>query len=492
MRKTVFIICLTGCCLCHAAPVSVTKARQAVIQFLETSQDNPLSAKTRAGSKDQLDLAYTYKGTSDNLIYVFNKPDNGGFVLASADDRTPSILGFAEKGSFHVNSIPDGLKVLMGKYKEQIEHADKSRLLAQTRNTDNQRTDIEPLILTQWDQREPYNSLCPIDPNTGERSITGCSAVAFAQLMYYHQYPRIGQNSISYNWNGIVYSADFSKVEFEWEKMKLTYESDTPDTDNAVATLIYNTALALKSEFSSEDTNGWFDTELLHKYFGYKDEVKYLAWSEATKDDFSETIYQDLAKGLPVIYWASATEDWSHVFLIDGYKGDNYFHMNFGWNGDSDGYYLLNAIDLDWISINDAHCILYNIQPAIEDKWFIYTNDGRIFEMSDVGSLEADPNDDTYFNIYGLSGQVLASEVSSVSFVCTSGVNPASFPKGDANCDGLINAADIVETVNAVLGKPSEKFIEFNGDVNNDGIIDSKDIEEIVKLIMSSSSSVRQ
>lgn len=55
---------------------------------------------------------------------------------------------------------------------------------------------------------------------------------------------------------------------------------------------------------------------------------------------------------------------------------------------------------------------------------------------------------------------------------------------GDANDDGIVNAADIVETVNAMKGKASAKFKLSNVDSNNNGIADADDIKAIVNIIM--------
>lgn len=57
--------------------------------------------------------------------------------------------------------------------------------------------------------------------------------------------------------------------------------------------------------------------------------------------------------------------------------------------------------------------------------------------------------------------------------------------KGDANDDGEINVADIVEVVNYILGKPSAKFVEAAADLNDDGEINVTDIVKIVSIIMS-------
>ena len=56
---------------------------------------------------------------------------------------------------------------------------------------------------------------------------------------------------------------------------------------------------------------------------------------------------------------------------------------------------------------------------------------------------------------------------------------------GDANGDGEVNAADIVEAVNAMNDKASAKFIFNNTELNQDGKIDQRDIDIIINLIFS-------
>lgn len=57
---------------------------------------------------------------------------------------------------------------------------------------------------------------------------------------------------------------------------------------------------------------------------------------------------------------------------------------------------------------------------------------------------------------------------------------------GDANCDGKIDVADIVEIVNSNQGKSSDRFSYKAADVTMDGKVNDDDIEEIVKIIMGS------
>ena len=481
--KQIFVIALLTASLAAAAnPVDVSKARQTALQFIESRSHYDSVMGSRACSAPQLELAYTHEGEAGKVFYVFNQPEDQGYVIVSADDMAMPVLGYTDKGAFDASKLPDGLKDLLNGYEKQITHSVKSN--AGRRRASREWSPIEPLVRTQWDQSKPYNNLCPTDENTGERSVTGCGAVAVAQLLYYHQFPKTGRNSISYEWNGKTYAADFSQVSFEWDKMNLTYDSGTPDTDDAVATLLYYSALSMMSEFTSYDTNSWFDTEFLPKYFGYKDEIHFLWKSDTSNDEFENIIYQDLRKGLPVFCWAEASEDWSHIFLIDGCNKDGLFHMNFGWGGSNAGYYVLEPIDLEWINMKTFQCILYNIQPDIPGKWFVKTNDGRFFEMNSVGDIGPDPGNDTDLLVYDTSGNILASGITSVSFVQTNGTLPANSVKGDANGDRKVNAVDITEAVNYIMGKPSKGFNMYAADVNDDGKVNIRDIYAIAAIII--------
>ena len=63
-----------------------------------------------------------------------------------------------------------------------------------------------------------------------------------------------------------------------------------------------------------------------------------------------------------------------------------------------------------------------------------------------------------------------------------------NFIKGDANGDGEVNVTDIVEIVNYIMNKPSNKFIFSVADMDDDGKVDVTDIVKEVSLIMSSGS----
>lgn len=61
-----------------------------------------------------------------------------------------------------------------------------------------------------------------------------------------------------------------------------------------------------------------------------------------------------------------------------------------------------------------------------------------------------------------------------------------AYAQGDANGDGAVDVADVVETVNQIQGSPSSRFIFDAADMNKDRDVNADDVIQIVNAIMSS------
>jgi hypothetical protein len=61
---------------------------------------------------------------------------------------------------------------------------------------------------------------------------------------------------------------------------------------------------------------------------------------------------------------------------------------------------------------------------------------------------------------------------------------PDNLLLGDADGNGTVNADDVVEVSNKIMGKPSDKFVEGNADVNGDGVVNAIDIVLIVSSLL--------
>ena len=60
---------------------------------------------------------------------------------------------------------------------------------------------------------------------------------------------------------------------------------------------------------------------------------------------------------------------------------------------------------------------------------------------------------------------------------------PSNILLGDADGNGVVEAADVIEVSNKILGKPSAKFVEKNADVNGDGKVNAIDVVLIISMI---------
>ena len=278
--------------------------------------------------------------------YVFNAERNG-YVIVAGDDRAPAVLGYSDKGSFNAQDVPEALQELLESYAEQIEALDQGNMAAPQLTAGPA---ISPLLTCTWSQKGPYNHLLPFI--NGSRAVAGCVATALAQVMYYWKWPAQPTMTIpEYTTSslGIVMPA-LEPVAFNWDAMQDGYlTSDTLSVEGlAAATLTQYAAQAAEMDFK-DGTSGATTTRspfFLSTYFGYKASAHSLYRSNYTAQEWADIIYNELAAGRPVIY-SGSKKTGGHAFICDGYNGEGLYHFNWGWNGQSNGYFLLNVLNPD-------------------------------------------------------------------------------------------------------------------------------------------------
>ena len=137
-------------------------------------------SKGFATDKSSLQLTYTSTFKGNNTYYVFNKGNKEGYLILSADDCMPAVLGVVEGNSFDYDKLPDNMKWWLSQYDATISsYSAKGRKYVSSSKV---KKDIEPLLGDiKWDQLAPYNLLCPTVE--GKETPTGCVATAMAQVM---------------------------------------------------------------------------------------------------------------------------------------------------------------------------------------------------------------------------------------------------------------------------------------------------------------------
>lgn len=326
-----------------AQPVGVADALVKAKQFCTTavSKRQMSPARNSAG----LQLVYTFKSpaTQDNCFYVFNRGTGDGYILVSAESRTKEILGFTDKGSFDINVVPANMKCWMEEYARQIEYAQThpQQELNTVSATDGK--SVSPLLTCTWDQGYPYNMLCP------SRCATGCVATAMSQVMYKHKWPEKGSGSHSYTTetNGYKLSADFGNTTYLWSSMLDKYNGMSSDeSKKAVATLMFHAGVSVDMDYdTSSGAYSEFVAPALYHYFNYDKGIHIVVRNYYDPLEWENMLRNELDNGRPVIYDGATKKFEGHSFVCDGYNADGYFHINWGWNGAYNGYFLTSALN---------------------------------------------------------------------------------------------------------------------------------------------------
>ena len=298
-----------------------------------------------------------------NSFYVFNLGNNQGFVIVSGDDRTEEILGYSESGSYDEDNMPENMRQWLQGYDREIRAipADWQPVINR-RATEQTRSMIMPMSQTKWDQGRPYWNLTPMVLSYPYSCYTGCAATVLAQAMYYYKWPQAETAEIpsyysSKSGSTTVGNLDaLPPVKFDWANMLPTYYYDnitdsynyTDEQATAVATLMQYAGHAVKMNYGT-GSSGASPNALapaLIKYFDYARSTRLLSRCYYTISDWDNMVYGELVAGRPVIYDGFTCSDGGgHVFLVDGYDGDGFYHVNWGWNGKNDGFFRLSVMN---------------------------------------------------------------------------------------------------------------------------------------------------
>lgn len=340
-----------------AAPVDQATAFRQAQSFLSgkgltlTKQRPVFAAPKKTG---------TAKNASD--YYIFNADNGKGFAVISGDDRTPQVLGYGLEGTLDASNLPVNIKEWLQEYQRQISYLDSTNVTTtrakamRAANRSEVRQPIPALLTTKWNQDEPYWNSCPVFGDL--RGYTGCVATAMAQVMYHHRIKSVKKTTqtipgYDYRFNSTYYyheNAVPAGTAIDWDNMLPDY-SKVQATDvqkKAVADFIHLCGDAVKMMYSPF-ASGAYDQEVakaMVNYFDYDPSTAFLQRADYTMENWNRIIYNELKNNRPVVYggMSAASTAGGHCFVIDGYDGDEYYHVNWGWGGMGDGYFLLTSL----------------------------------------------------------------------------------------------------------------------------------------------------
>ena len=218
-------------------------------------------------------------------------------------------------------------------------------------------TAVAPLMTTIWNQSSPYNDLCPTySDKEGNQyhCVTGCVATAFAQVMNYHQWPDVGTGSHSYVCNvndmgDVELSADFSQSVYQWELMLDSYdENSSPESCEAVAKLMSDVGISMDMGYgASSGANEMTAMNAMKKFFKYNEHCYLVNRDYFSADEWDKLLVDEISAGRPIVYCGydlTGADTGGHAFVFDGFNTEGYFHVNWGWGGSGDGYFLFTLL----------------------------------------------------------------------------------------------------------------------------------------------------
>ena len=348
MRTVIFLLCLFISTVMMADPVTQTEAQKKAQAFLW--QRNPISAH-RAMRRAQ---ALSESSDEQAPLYIFNVGDDNGFVIVSGEDRTVDILGYSDTGHIDTDDMPEGLRDLLNQYTDIIKRisldTNFKTSTEQSLHRISGKAPIAPLLECKWNQSAPFNTQCPVLPD-GNNCAVGCTAVAMAQVMYYHKWPAQTTREIG-AYTSETNSFDIESVPagtmIDWDNILPTYQKNTYNgtpSEDAVANLMKLCGRSVRMNYDT--SSGAYLSSVMYALdaiFDYEAKtMKYVFRSNYSYDEWQELLYKELEENRPILFQGQKSVS-SHAFVCDGYDSDDLFHINWGWGGTSDGYYRLNVL----------------------------------------------------------------------------------------------------------------------------------------------------
>lgn len=364
--------------------------------------------KNTQKSSSTISLLYVGTCGADTVYYVFGQAD-GGFAIISADDAVNPVLGFSHTSPA---SEPIENKMLMhqlNRYGQKISavrqsgigsSANHRKWRARADSTPNIDTvptadstqvidtisiidtviTVGPLLTSAWEQRGAYNDSCP--------SFAGCVAVAMGQIMRYHRWPETGRG-----WHKYVPSenpeigqqvANFGATTYHWDLMpdKLSRQHSAAEK-SAVAQLLRHAGVAVDMSYT-KNGSGSYTCDVLYAmphYFRYSDSISMCTYANFSVDGWFNIIKAEIDAGRPVIYSGATSRQEGHAWVVDGYNTDGYLHINWGWGGDYDGFFLPDKMILESAHFDREIDAIIGIRPAGSNA-LLWTMQSSGFEKS--------------------------------------------------------------------------------------------------------------
>lgn len=365
-----------------ASPVDVNQAKSYGLKYVQN---------TLGHRNAEMQLLFTR--TNDHgtpCLYVFNYDQ--GFVVVSADDVALPVLGYSEEGSLDANNIPDGLDYYLNYLSAQINYGVEQGIAqtpeiaeAWTKFSDGAiakaNTAVGPLINLNWNQDYPFNYYCPTHPSgPGGHVYAGCAADAMAMMMKFWNWPEQGEGSYSYTPSGFPQqTANFGETHYDWDNMPATLTYGSPLVKiQAVAMLMWHCGISIDMQYNYNGSGAYSEDvpDAIASHFRYTSHAYLDSRDNYTKTQWEDMLIASLDQGFP-LYYAGSDASGGHAFVCDGYNDNRYFRFNWGWSGQGNNYFAIDALNAPGYQFNYNNRAIFDFIPN-------YMYDGMVPALEDL------------------------------------------------------------------------------------------------------------
>lgn len=437
---------------------------------------------------------------------------NEGFVIVSDDDQVKPILGYSPNTKITSLSKDSNVMSWLSFYSKQIDHIKTNNLdneifedqwhqLLNDEYNPDRTEDISPLLSTEWGQGQFYNDLCPYDVYSiagNDHTMVGCVATAMAQCMKYWNYPDSGTGSNSYTHSVYgVLSADFSNTSYNWSNMPDQATEENID----LATIMYHSGVSVNMGYgpSESATSDPFAEIALRDYFNYDTNLDLVYKSNYSDTEWENLLKSELESGHP-LYYRGQDATLGHAFVCDGYQNSDYFHFNWGWDGNYNGYFYLDYLTpIPGNSYTDLQSAIIGLVPSNLQETFeiIVNNDsgetGSTIEVSiETNSLSSSWNltdydlelaydtsilsYDSYITENTISEECTISITETEPGVLTVNANSVEALSGSGNLFKLVFLAESPGVAEIGINSFHYNIYEVNDLVNGEVVVVSYDL----------------
>ena len=359
----------------EAAVIDQAGARSVALSFINSQHSGKLASAT-----GPLQLVHAERSSALMTACDYYVFDVGGdaFVIVAGDDRAENVLAYGD-GALNLTDVPCNLSWMLSNYKEQMEYLLTHPDFQPVEAPKNASHRVAPLLSCQWSQGRPYNDLCPYG------FPTGCVATATAQVMYYWRHPAELPGVSPYTTRTYgIYMPELPGTVVDWDNMLDNYwlTAYSPASANAVATLLQYCGQACQMDYYNSGSGSYVEQQLhALRSFSYNQTSEHRHKDDYLAEDWTIIMLLDLLNNQPILYSGHDELSGGHAFVVDGYDGSK-FHINWGWAGTGNGYFALDAFNVQAMHFNSNQEMIANVYPQGESAASAKYHD---FEVDGIG-----------------------------------------------------------------------------------------------------------